>query len=315
MDTDETRGLVFDIQAHSIHDGPGTRTVVFLSGCPLRCLWCANPEGQLLRPRLMYKAQLCRKCPLRCVEVCPKGAAWPGNGHTPPVLFDREACEGCSSMDCIKVCYPQALQRSGKWCTVAELMQLFNRDRSYWGKEGGVTFSGGEPLLQHAFLLELLKRCDQASIPVCVETNGYVPRPVLESVLPLVEWLFVDIKHMDSGKHLEGTGVTNEAILDNIRWLRSSGWAGRLILRVPVIPGYNDTVENAQATASFLREVGVREINLLPFHRMGASKYEQLGLVYEYAGQAAQSAESLEPLGEVYRRQGISCYLGADTPF
>lgn len=315
MDAGETKGLIFDIQGHSVHDGPGTRTLVFMSGCPLRCKWCSNPEGQLLQPRLMYKAQFCKNCPFGCVEGCPKGAARPSINGSPPVLFDRNACDRCDSMDCVKICYMQALQPSGKWYTVDELMRLFNRDRCYWGPEGGITFSGGEPLLQQEFMLKLLERCNEAYISTCVETNAYVPRPVLQSVLPFVQWLFIDIKHMDSAKHSEGTGVPNELILDNIRWIRSSSWPGRLIIRMPIIDGYNDTAKNAQATADFLKEVSLNEINLLPFHRLGASKYEQLGLAYDYADHAVHAPETLEPLARVYRMQGITCYLGPDTPF
>jgi pyruvate formate lyase activating enzyme len=184
-------------------------------------------------------------------------------------------------MDCLKVCYSQALEVSGGWYTVDELMRLFNRDRCYWGPEGGVTFSGGEPLLQKDFIFPLLERCHDACISMCVETNAYIARPVLQSVLPLVEWLFIDIKHMNSEKHAEGTGVPNDLILDNIRWISSTGWPGRMIIRTPIIPGYNDTAENAKATAHFLTEIGLKEINLLPFHRLGASKYVQLGITYE----------------------------------
>ncbi len=315
MDGDGTTGLIFDIQGHSVHDGPGTRTVVFMSGCPMRCKWCANPEGQFLRPRLMYKAQLCSRCPFRCVEGCPMGAARPSKNGSPSVRFDRSACDRCDSLDCTKVCYMQALRPSARWYTVDELMRLFNRDRCYWGPRGGVTFSGGEPLMQHDFMLTLLKCCNEAYISACVETNGYVPRAVLQSVLPLVRWLFIDIKHMDSAKHAEGTGVPNEVILDNIRWINSSGWGGRMIIRLPLIPGYNDTLENAQATARFLSGVGLTEINILPFHRLGASKYEQLGLTFDYAERRPSSPEMLDSVAKVYRTQGITCYVGADTPF
>jgi glycyl-radical enzyme activating protein len=315
MEAGEIKGLIFDIQGHSVHDGPGTRTVVFMSGCPLRCKWCANAEGQLLRPRLMYKAQFCRECPLRCVAGCPKGAVRPSKDGSPPVLFDRSVCDCCDSMDCTRVCYRQALQLSGKWYTVEELMRIFNRDRCYWGPEGGITFSGGEPLVQQDFLLKLLEHCKQAYISACVETNAYVPRSALQSVLPFVQWLFIDIKHMDSAKHAEGAGVPNETVLDNIRWLTSSGWPGRIIIRVPIIVGYNDTAENAQATADFLAEAGVHEINLLPFHRLGAAKYEQLGLAYDCAELTAPPLATLESWAQLYRKQGIACYVGSDTPF
>ncbi len=311
----ETKGLIFDIQGHSVHDGPGTRTVVFMSGCPMRCQWCANPEGQLLHRRLMYKAQLCSKCPLRCVQVCPVGAARISQNGGPPVLFERSVCDRCDSMDCTKVCYAQALQPSGKWYTVEELLRIFNRDRSYWGPNGGITLSGGEPLVQQEFVLKLLSRCHVAGITACVETNAYVSRPLLQSVLPFVQWLFIDLKHMDPGKHAEGTGVPNQPILDNIRWLASSGWTGRTIIRVPIIPGYNDTAENAQFTADFLTRFDLREVNLLPFHRLGAAKYEQLGIAYAYRDRPGEDPATLEWLAEIYRNHGIACYLGSDTPF
>ncbi len=309
------KGLIFDIQGYSVHDGPGTRTVIFMCGCPLRCRWCANPEGQSLRRQLMYKAQLCKYCPWRCIDGCPYGAVQRSREGDPPVVFDRIACDRCESMDCIKVCYMRAIQPSSGWYTIDDLMLLLNRDRCYWGPQGGVTLSGGEPLLQKEFVIPLLERCRDAYISVCVETNAYIARSVLKSVLPLVQWLFIDIKHMDSGKHAEGTGVPNDLILGNIRWIKSVGWHGRMIIRTPIIPGYNDTAENAKCTASFLQEIGLNEINLLPFHRFGASKYEQLGLAYAYARQSALTREALEPLAQVYRTQGIRCYLGPDTPF
>jgi pyruvate formate lyase activating enzyme len=315
MDSGQTRGLIFDIQGHSVHDGPGGRTLVFLSGCALRCAWCSNPEGQLRRQRLMFKARLCRNCPFRCVEACLKGAVQRSQHNGLPVTFDRKLCDSCDTMDCVKVCYTQALQPSGRWYTVDELMHVLHRDRFYWGPQGGVSLGGGEPLLQRDFVLNVLERCHDAYISVCLETSAYVPREVLEAAVPHVQWLFIDIKHMDSARHAAGTGVTNELILDNIRWLKSSAWPGRVVIRMAVIPGFNDTMENAQATAEFMNQTGLKEMNLLPFHRLGASKYEQLGICYGYAEQAAMSPESLEPITAVFRGKGITCYLGPDTPF
>ncbi len=312
---EDLTGLIFDIQGQSVHDGPGSRTVVFMSGCPMRCTWCANPEGQMLRPRLMYKAQLCVTCPLRCVEACRKGAVQASPNGDPPLRFERKRCDSCHSMDCARVCYRQALQVGGKWYTVDEVMRIFGRDRCYWSAEGGVTLSGGEPLMQKEFALKLLERCHNAYITTCVETNAYVSRKSLESVLPFVNWLFIDIKHMDPRKHEEGTGVPNKPILDNIRWLASSGWAGRIIIRVPIIPDYNDTTDNARATAEFLTHAGLNEINLLPFHRLATSKYEQLGLPYKYQYRAAEDPAPLQSLADVYRKYGVTCHLGSDTPF
>lgn len=218
-------------------------------------------------------------------------------------------------MDCINVCYTGALQASGKWCTVDELMRVFNRDRCYWGSQGGVTLTGGEPLMQEEFVVDLLTRCQAAYLHTCVETSAHVSRRVLQAALPHIQWLFVDIKHMDSEKHLEGTGLPNQVILGNLRWIAQTDWPGRLVLRMPVVPGFNDDAANAQATAEFLTELDHREINLLPFHRLGTSKYEQLGMTYEYAEQAAPGQESLASLASIYRQQGITCHLGATTPF
>ncbi len=311
----ETNGLIFDIQGHSIHDGPGTRTLVFLSGCPLRCKWCSNPEGLFPRQRLMYKSRLCRNCPARCVPACPAGAVQRSPNDDAAIVFDREQCELCETKDCIDVCYTGALQASGKRYTDDELMRVFNRDRCYWGSQGGVTLTGGEPLMQEEFVVDLLAHCEAAYIHTCVETSAYVSRSVLHAALPYIQWLFVDLKHMDSARHLEATGLPNHIILDNIRWIAQTDWPGRLVLRMPVVPGFNDDVANALATAEFLAEIGQSEINLLPFHRLGASKYEQLGMTYGYAEQAAPDQASLESLAAVYRQEGITCHLAANTPF
>jgi pyruvate formate lyase activating enzyme len=311
----DTKGLIFDIQGHSIHDGPGTRTLVFFSGCPLHCIWCSNPEGLMLRQRLMYKSRFCKNCPGRCITACPVGAARPSADGGPAVVFDRRQCDCCETMDCIEVCYTGALQPSGKWYTVDELMRVFSRDRCYWGPQGGITLTGGEPLMQKEFVLDLLERCHTAYIAACVETSAYVPRTVLRAALPYIDWLFIDIKHMDSARHLEGTGVSNQLILDNIRWIATADWPGRMVLRMPVVPGFNDSLDNAEATAAFVTEIGQNEINLLPFHRLGASKYEQLGMTYAYAEQPALAQATLEPLAAVYRQRAINCHLGADTPF
>jgi glycyl-radical enzyme activating protein len=315
MSTAATKGLIFDIQGHSIHDGPGTRTLVFFSGCPLRCTWCSNPEGLLPRQRLMYKAQLCKQCPDRCVSACPNGGVHRSIDGDSHVNFDRAQCSVCDTLECVKVCYRQALQISGRWYSEDELMRVFHRDRTYWGAEGGVTLTGGEPLLQHEFVLPLLERCRDVGISVCVETSGYVERHILEAALPSIQWLFVDLKHLEENAHVEQTGVSNQLILDNIRFVQSADWSGRLVVRMPVIPGFNDNQANAKITADFLRDVGLDEINLLPFHRLGASKYEQLGMHYAYADQPALTLENLLPLASVFRDRGIRCYLGANTPF
>lgn len=315
MIANRDKGLIFDIQGHSVYDGPGTRTLVFMSGCPLHCRWCSNPEGMLKRQRIMYKAQSCSMCPNRCVSECTQRAIAINEDGNPPLSFDRELCDHCSTFECLGVCYKNALQLSGKWYAVDDLMRIFNRDRNFWGGGGGVTFSGGEPLLQIAFILEMLKKCRDSYIEVAVETSASIPTEDLLRALPYVKFLFVDVKHMDSQKHREGTGMSNELILRNIRAVASSQWGGRLILRSPIIPGFNDSIENAEATAAFMHEIGMKEINLLPFHRMGSSKYNQLGACYPYEDCPSLSPEELSSLGKVYESHGLTCYLGSNTPF
>lgn len=315
MNDASLKGLIFDIQGHSVHDGPGTRTLIFLSRCPLRCAWCSNPEGQHLRQRLMFKGQFCRNCPRRCIDACPRGAIHPAGDEAPLVVFDHVLCETCDSRECIRSCYMRALQVSGKWYTISDVMRILNRDRSYWSAEGGVTLSGGEPLLQRDFVTALLRSCRDSCISACVETTAHVPLETLSSVLPYLQWIFVDLKHMDTAKHHQATGVGNELILSNVRWLAQSNWTGRLVARMAVIPRFNDSEENAVATAGFMKEVGLKEMNLLPFHRLGASKHEHLGLQYAYADQPAMPPATLRELAAIYQNQGISCHVGTDTPY
>jgi pyruvate formate lyase activating enzyme len=241
-------GLIFDIQGYSVHDGSGCRTLVFLSGCPLRCTWCSNPEGQLLRPRVMYRQRKCVHTHYRCVGACPNDAIRIEEGQDPPLRFERFLCDRCDSMDCVQACLSQALQISGRAYTVSELMRILTRDQGYWGSQGGVTFSGGEPLRQAEFLLSVLGKCRSNYIHTAVETSAHADTNLVTEVLKRTDWMFIDIKHMDSAAHRAETGRGNELILKNIEAVASAGWDGRLIIRVPIVPGYNDTVENLHAT-------------------------------------------------------------------
>lgn len=313
----EPKGLVFDIQGYSVHDGPGCRTLVFLSGCPLRCQWCANPEGMELRPALLFRATKCRRkaydC-TRCAQACPKGAIAPAEPDA-LLTIDREACRTCDSYDCAKACAHEALATAGKWLTVSELMRVINRDRQYWGDIGGVTFTGGEPLLQREFILAMLKRCREAYVQTAVETSACVETEHFLETMRHVDWAFVDLKHMDPRRHQEKTGITNSLILNNVRTLSKSGWPGRLILRIPVIEGFNDTEENLAATASFMERVGFFEVNVLPFHRMGDSKWTQLGKEYPYRDQAPTADEKMWQIQQFFLERGLACYVGSYTPF
>jgi pyruvate formate lyase activating enzyme len=307
-------GLIFDIQGYSVHDGPGCRTLVFLSGCPLRCAWCANPEGQLLRSRLMVRQVKCTHTHYRCVSACPHHAVRLDSGSIYPV-FDRAVCDRCDTLDCAGACLHEALTIAGRFYNADDLMRILERDQGYWGDRGGVTFGGGEPLVQAEFLLSVLRRCRSAYIRTAIETCAHVDNGVLMQALEWTDWLFADIKHMDSAEHSRGTGASNELILDNIRAVASAGWDGRLMIRVPLVPGFNDTVDNLRATARFVAGLGLTEVNLLPFHRLGASKYEQLGLAYAFAEVAAPTTESIQAARGIFKAAGLRCYVGSDTPF
>ncbi len=308
-------GLIFDIQAYSVHDGPGCRTLVFLSGCPLRCAWCANPEGQLLRPRLMYRGQRCRPVHYPCVRACPHGAIGVNADASPRLALNRSLCDHCRTMGCVQACLNEALRVAGRSYVVDELLRILTRDQGFWGGQGGVTFSGGEPLLQKEFVAAVLERCRSVYMHTAIETSAFVETDFLLQVLQWTDWLFIDLKHMDSAVHQAETGAGNGLILGNIAAVASSGWNGRLVIRVPIVPGFNDTVDNFQATARFVKRLHLPEVNILPFHRLGNSKYEQLGSKYKYAEIASPSKETISTAQRIFEAVGLRCYVGYQTPF
>lgn len=312
MTTEQPKGLIFDIQAHSVHDGPGARTTVFLSGCPLDCVWCCNPEGLYHKPVLRHFEKLCKQCG-RCAAACPKGAiTYDEDGCG---VFDRAKCDVCDTHDCIQACFHEGLGISGKYYTVDDLMKIFARDRQFWGATGGVTFSGGEPLLQKNFIKPVLRKCKETFIHTCIETTSYLPTSYYLDVLKDVDWLFTDIKHMNPQKHKELTGVDNSLILENIRQMASSDLDLFPVIRMPVVPGCNDDDENIRATARFMKEVGLEVLNLLPFHRLGESKYRQLGRTYRFADRPALTEQQLEGKKRIVEEEGVTCYIGHQTPF
>ena len=296
------KGLLFDIQSHSVHDGPGCRTTVFLSGCPLACEWCANPEGLNLKQRLMYSDRKCRSCG-RCIKACSNNAI--KAGQTGQLMINRDLCNKCSDFKCTKACLSEALELSGKLFSVEELVKIFERDRDFWGVDGGVTFSGGEPFMQYQFLSSVLKECRDRSIHTAIETCAHVPSDIFMNGMGLIDWAFIDIKHMDTKLHREATGVDNNLILKNIETLTGSDWPGTLVIRVPLIPGFNDDDKSVKELSGFLKRCGLSAIELLPFHRMGDSKYTKLGLKYAYAGTESPADAHLEVVTERFKAYGI----------
>lgn len=266
-------GRVFDIQRFCLHDGPGLRTTVFLKGCPLRCRWCSNPESQLPGPELFYNRSRCMKC-FSCVAACPGGLI--SHDGDDGVAIRRGECDACGA--CEDVCPMGAVVRKGSEMTVDDIVRQVARDAEFYsGSGGGVTFSGGEPFAQPAFLREALAAVRAEGISTAVETTAYVEWDVLESCLPLLDHVLVDVKHADAAKHREWTGVNPDRIHRNIRRLLQTHSGTRL--RIPVIPGFNDDTESLDGLADFVAGVG-GGVELLPYHALGEGKYAMLDRPY-----------------------------------
>ena len=291
-------GCVFNIERFAIRDGPGIRTTVFLQGCPLRCLWCANPESMSPAPQLFYLENLCTRC-YRCVEACPNKATT----KTPEgaIAINRSLCKACGK--CVEACPNKAREISGKLMTVEEVLEEVKKDALFYQNSGGgVTFSGGEPTQQPEFLWHLLKRCQESGIQTALDTSGFVKPEILKKVLEHTNLVLYDIKHMDPAKHKELTDVDNRLILENARMIAAMGKP--MIIRVPLIPGHNDSRENLKALADFMLGLGLKKIDLLPYHSLGKIKYQRLGMEYKLsdlkpfaAGEVAKIKADLESYG------------------
>ncbi|UCH29506.1 MAG: glycyl-radical enzyme activating protein [Myxococcales bacterium] len=278
--SDAPKGLVFNIQKFSLHDGPGIRTIVFLKGCPLACMWCSNPEGRSTTPELILSCDRCigtDECD-RCITVCLEGAISKGEDGT--VTIDRARCDGCG--DCTYVCPSEALETSGDWVEVEEVLRIVEEDDAFYARSGGgLTLSGGEPLAQGSFVRALLGAARNRGIDTAVETSGLCNWKTMKDVAPLTDRMFFDIKCLDPEKHERVTGVSNAKILDNFRKLRAELPEVDVVVRTPVIPGVNDSERDIRAIAEFVTDAGgASSYELLPYHRFGEPKYEKLGKHY-----------------------------------
>ncbi len=263
-------GLLMDVKRFAVHDGPGVRTTLFLKGCPLRCLWCHNPEGISPRPETAYYAHKCMNCG-ECARVCPSGAQrMDAGGH----IFEREMCVACGA--CEGACLGEAMKLFGRTVTVGEAESIALEDRAFYAHSGGgVTVSGGEPLLQADFVRALFERLKEQGVHTAVDTCGNVPWAAFESVLPFTDLFLFDVKHIDSDAHRALTGAGNERILDNLRRLSDAG--ARIEIRMPLVPGANDGMDTLERIGALLGGLNVETMRVLPYHALARSKYAALG--------------------------------------
>lgn len=291
-----TPGIVFDIRRFSIHDGPGIRTTVFLKGCPLECAWCHNPESQTTEPELIMRPNRCLRCGA-CIEACPEDAIRLGADGP---ITDPARCERCGL--CTDACFSGARELAGRELTAAQVMAEIERDRPFYDESGGgVTLSGGEPLLQSEFLLELLQTCRAGGISTALDTCGYAPWAALDRVHPYVDLYLYDIKTLDDRKHRALTGVSNGLIVRNLRALDKRG--ARIIVRVPVIPGINDGAEEMRAIGALAASLpSVEWVELLPYHRIGVEKYGRIARAYALPELRPPSQEQMASISRALER-------------
>ena len=272
-------GTVFDIQRFSIHDGPGIRTTVFLKGCSLQCFWCHNPEGIRRQPEIQFEPEKCIGCG-ECVQICEHNAQFLEDGQR---FYDRAACTACGK--CVETCYAGGLTLVGATMHVDDVLAEVLQDVAFYRSSGGgVTFSGGEPVLQTDFMFEMLNACRANGLHTAIETAGCYRWERLERLLPHIDLVMMDLKHMDSAQHQAATGASNDLILANARHLASTSVP--LIFRVPVIPTVNDTPDAIRAIARFVQELSALRgtpipLELLQFHRLAENKYTSLGHLYK----------------------------------
>ena len=286
-------GQVFNIQRFSTHDGPGIRTVVFLKGCPLRCFWCQNPESQSLKPVLMFKKERCTACG-RCIDACPNHACYrDGDG----ILVNREKCKACGT--CIGACLNEARTVEGKAMSVDEVVKILMKDeRIYENSGGGMTISGGECVMQPDFTIALLKASHDEGLTTAVEITGIYPWEKVKAVTDHADYILYDLKSIDNEKHKQGTGVSNETILENAKKLVRSG--KNIRFRMPLIPGFNDSLDDVKAVAVFIREeLGLdpaERLELLAYNTLGEEKYNRLDCGDKKPSYKRQSDEYMQEL-------------------
>ncbi len=296
-------GIVLNIQKYSLHDGPGIRTTVFLKGCPLSCWWCHNPESHLRGEEIMSWPSRCLGCGA-CQAVCPTGAISMVEGKA---VIDRAKCTVCG--ECARVCGASAKEMVGKVLTSDQVMTEVMKDRIFYDESGGgVTFSGGEPLMQPQFLKELLMKSKEEGLETTVDTSGLANWAVLRDIAPFTDLFLYDVKVMDDHKHQKYIGASNKVVLENLEKL--VGLGSRVRARIPIIPGVNDDDRNLRQTGEFLSRIGIRDVNVLPYHSMGSDKYSRLQKEYLLKDLKAPTDDTMKRVTRVLSSLGLNVKTG-----
>lgn len=291
--------IVTNIQRYSIHDGPGIRTIVFFKGCPLRCRWCSNPEGQFPYPEVFRHTTRCVGCGM-CKEVCPQKAVTYDSDHK--AVINRGLCDRC--MACVSACLNNALETSGKPMSIDQIVEQCLRDVAFYRKSGGgVTLSGGEPFAPGKFTLDLISELKNRGIHVTAETTGYVEPELLKQ--SQTDLFLFDVKAADPQLHIKGTGVDNHLILSNLEQLIADG--RDVLVRMPMIPGFNMESDNIEKTGKILSEIGVKDVELLPYHRLGVEKYRLLSRPYFCTDAYEPSEEMMQEVRNRLQSYGLNC--------
>jgi len=297
------KAIIFNIQKFSIHDGPGIRTTVFFKGCPLKCLWCHNPESQNIKKEILYDRDKCVLCGT-CEKVCPKKAIKIENGV---LTTDMNKCDFCG--ECVTYCINEARQIVGKEYTVDEVMKEVIKDKIFYEQSnGGVTVSGGEPLMQIDFVYELLKKLKEENIHTAVDTCGAVSFENLERIAKYTDLFLYDLKIMDDEKHKEFIGASNKNIIENL--IKLSKIHQNIIIRMPIIEGVNDDVSHIEKALELIEGLNMKKVNLLPYHDFAKHKYKKLGLTYEDAKMSKPSDEKMNSFKDMFASIGYEVKIG-----